>query len=824
MRFNVFSSKLLCGWSILMAVWVASSTLRGPQLRAQTKFPSRQQQDLAVTTVTITDKVLVRDCVPFGINLSYGNDSYWASPWVKDRIRANFEGTTYRQCLTGYVRDATGMSVWVDTPEHWKQIHVGAKFTILNGPGKGTSGTIKDITTKRFEHQGKLKDFTYYVFDRKIPPAPKEIGLPGIMVERFSLDEGFVGRPDEFRRSNAGMKDKTPRVDVAIGDVPPGSAGRAACHLIAPDPSQNAFIRFTTFDKHVGENNGTWNLSFWAKATAGKPTLEVVVSANRDPVPPPQTVELTNEWNEYDLAFEVRGISEPDWRNPRDQRGLFFAWHVCGGEVLLDEVSGQMAEEQNPTVFRDDLLATLRRLGVGNVRHIQQGGSTLDNILTPGRYAHCFTSVRIHKPGPFAEKSSHAFSLHEMYELCEHIGCDPWYCLPGTLHEEAMTRFMEYLGAPPDVGYGKLRAELGHPKPWTDVFRSIHVEFGNEAWNSAAPYHSGGFSGPDYWTGLIAMAKRSPYYRNNVLFHPAGQAAFANRNVEIMKNTPNGDRFAIGPYMLTHVTSQDVNLHPSDDDFFRWVLAWPIFRSRDPRGYMYQNHQNAKKAGCELSVYEFNHHTLAHEGVPEEVRKNIFTSQGGAINVINTMLLMLKEHGIRIHSAFPLASGSDGGIWDFVLSMRKGHERYRPTFLAMSVANKVVHGDLLETVHQDADHRWSAEGVFYTEWKKEPKSIKYDNIPCLMSYAFRNGAQRGVILVNLDVEHNVPVRLQFTGGSQQDQALSYSLTADKITANNEWENGGPQVQIVEQTILDFTSGHRVLIPPFSMQAFVWEAE
>ena len=60
--------------------------------------------------------------------------------------------------------------------------------------------------------------------------------------------------------------------------------------------------------------------------------------------------------------------------------------------------------------------------------------------------------------GPYESHSRDPYGLHEMYALCEHLGCDPWYCLPGTLTREEMEQFMEYLGAGAETGFGRRRA------------------------------------------------------------------------------------------------------------------------------------------------------------------------------------------------------------------------------------------------------------------------------------------------------------------------------------------------------------------------------
>ena len=63
--------------------------------------------------------------------------------------------------------------------------------------------------------------------------------------------------------------------------------------------------------------------------------------------------------------------------------------------------------------------------------------------------------------------------------------------------ETEIDLFMEFIGAPADVGWGKVRAEQGHRRPWTQSLRKIHVEFGKEAWKLFGPYVCGGYDGPD---------------------------------------------------------------------------------------------------------------------------------------------------------------------------------------------------------------------------------------------------------------------------------------------------------------------------------------
>jgi len=761
-----------------------------------------------VTTVRITDRVLVEDTVRFGINL--GGDNYYSGAvLVKKRGQENFEGTLYRQCHFGPGADEHGMATWFRPREDWKRILLGSKYTILSCPSRWTTGMLKAITSKAYLHEREKKEFAYFLLDKEIEPPPRG---GGIMFENFRVRDGQFRRLDGYWTS--------PANEISIGDVPPGSFGCAALNV--KGSAGPAHVRFGTHYQRYGQTNGTWRVRFWCKAKRGTP--ELTVSPDR---PWGESVRLKPPaaWTLHEHALVVDKVPEP--QGPNDNPHLKFIFEVTGGDVLIDDVEIWMEGDTNPTAFRDDCVQTLKLFRPGPLRKLQMGGSTLDNTLAPPLRSYSYASQPGAALGPYAKHSSDKYGLHQMYELCEYIGSDPWFCLPGTLSLEEVERFMEYLGAPADVGYGKKRAKMGHPQPWTEVFDHIHVEFGNEAWNNAGPYQCGGFNGPDYWNDLIGAGKASPYYRPNVLFHAAGQASYSDRNRGIMANCPNADRFGVAPYLIQGFSKQEYAEYLGDEGrFFRWAFAWPIFRSRDPAGAMYQNYELAKQAGMELSIYEVNHHTTHGDG-PLEPRNKLVASIGGGINVVNNMLLMMKEHHLRTQCLFSLIQHSYEArgvgrvrLWGTALSMRKGRQRYRPTFLACATANKVIGGDLVETVHTGLDPRFEATGVF----SKRAGAQTLKDLPVIWSYAFADGNRRGLILVSLDVAKEHPVAVKFEGKAAGGRADSWLLTAEKITDNNEYEVGRPQVNVLEEKITGFHSGTVLALPPFSMRAVAWEVQ
>ncbi len=122
------------------------------------------------TTVRITDKVLVADCPRLGLNL--GGDAYYSGGvLVKDRVREDFEGTSYRQCHFGPVQDEHGATTWFKPPEEWRKLLIGyGHYTILSGPAKGTTGIIQDITTKQVVNRGRTSTWPTSSSTRPCPP------------------------------------------------------------------------------------------------------------------------------------------------------------------------------------------------------------------------------------------------------------------------------------------------------------------------------------------------------------------------------------------------------------------------------------------------------------------------------------------------------------------------------------------------------------------------------------------------------------------------------------------------------------------------------
>jgi hypothetical protein len=494
-----------------------------------------------VTVVTITDQVLVKDCTPFDVNLNGRN-------LLKRHVEVNFEENNHRMYLNGELfRDgflcytfgaAANKASQVD--KHWP----GGSILILSGPAQGEKRTVTKVefrTADTWPWSVARREKTvvgYLVFDRPIEGLPEErrVDLQGVLktkgnvnrafandplknvgalVEKNYLDVGWCGRSRDFIPDSRNEKTTTVQ-----GDTPPGSFGVSA--LLVDAGEKPVKLRFPMYQHAYADCNGVYRVSFWAKAKSGSPQLEI--TWDRLPDAPEQPVTPTGQWQEYKLSFDLRDRFSAKAPAPlaSGQTGSTGLFVIEGGTLLLDDIAISFEGDKNPTPFRDDIVDVLRASRVGVLRLLQEGGDTMVNTISPRMRQHSYDGSLWTPKGDPSKRSwfsgQRHYTLHELFTLCEHLGCEPWYCLPGTLYPEEIDVFMEYVGAPPDVGYGKLRAAQGHPKPWTETLRRIHVEFGNEIWNFVGEYKVSSYDGPDYWEGIIRRAKKSPYYSNNVIF------------------------------------------------------------------------------------------------------------------------------------------------------------------------------------------------------------------------------------------------------------------------------------------------------------------
>ncbi len=808
-------------------------------LATDTAISANEPADIAeITTIEITNEVLVRNTIPLGINTT-GDSYYGPGVMLKVRDAENFEGTSYRQTHEGILFEEGFASCWAKLAGYeergWADLmRDGGQYTLISGPAKWITGKITEVSSRivKCGNKGDIEGL-FFAFDTKISlPDHTPIPKMGIMVENLEpVKHGHTGKLGAYWYPSKNCS-------LIEGDTPPTSFGYAS--LAMDGTEKPATFRLSTHKQVYANLNGIWKYRFWAKVKEGNPKVlissgkygeeqEVKISNSAEISHTASPNQTEDEWKKYELTFQIDDVPELD--NQGKTHYFSFLLTVTGGILMVDDLEIEREGDQNPTAFRDEIVAALKSYNPGVIRKLQVGGKTVKSTIMPRLKSHRGANSFYTQVTTNARRSLSPYGLHEFYELAEYIGSEPWFCLPGTMNKTEMKQFMEYLGAPADVGWGKLRAELGHAQPWTKTLRKIHIEIGNEAWNTALGFKGGGFNGPDYWDDLFATAKESPYYQENIILYAAGQNFSSGMANRILGDTPNADRYAIAPYQHHFFNERDIDLFRNDDGeiLYDKLFSWFFAHSLHDIDYRMLGHKAVMdKTGVEFSVYEVNHSPLKGDLKEHEIRNKIATSLGAGLNMSNFMLQLLKKYHIRTQAFFNFSQfafnmkfyGLDNflvRVWGGGINFRQGYERFRPTWLANEVVNKVLAGKLLKTIHTGANPTYAVTGPFRKNGDPETK----DGFPEIVSYAFSKGNKRGLILYNFSTTTPHQVSLEFEGDPKGVSAESWLLTADSVTVNNEPENGIPQVQVAKSFIAEFRPGISLTLPQHSLKVISW---
>ena len=501
--------------------------------------------------------------------------------------------------------------------------------------------------------------------------------------------------------------------------------------------------------------------------------------------------------------------------------GLSFAFRNTA--VLLDDVSLVAAPAgTNPTAFRNEVVETLRALHPGVLRYMDNGtdfGSSLDNMLA--------VPFARQRAGSSEQETLHEdipLGLDEFLHLCAAIGTEPWYSMPpGTSPEEARN-LIDYLAGDPTTPYGARRAALGHRDPWTSAFRTIHLELGNEQWNARS------FAGSTI-DDPSAYGKRSAQIYKAMRATPSFHAPSFDLILGAWATVPwwtgqelasssSYDSVAVAPYLFT-----EFNDATSLESVFAPMFAQPELIDSRPEGYMAQQSAAARKAThpASLAVYEVNLGTMSGLATQAAIDRTV-PSFGAGLAVIDHMLLMLRDLGVTTQCLFALPEYVNDfqstaqprpphetiPLWGAVVDMGGATNLRRPQFLAEQLANQAILPMMLTTRITGTPQTWNQP-------LSSNDKVKLEGAHLLQTFAFADGPQRSLILLNLSRDRTIPV--QFAGpNSPHGQVTESILTAPTITANNESQE---EVRTHKRPLPAFNPSQPYPLPPYSMTVLTW---
>ena len=757
-----------------------------------------------VTQINVSGQPTVQGTKHFGINVG-ARDQYGAAQLLKNLVpNPGFEASEFGMVFivlpgatNSMVQSDSWQTAWNNDSQAIGQpagFWDGASFEIVSGSGKGRSGTINSFT-----HAGGR--YTFNLSGGGATPAEGDIVFVRKVIGGYDFDTLALAKANP-------------------GDKRPGSPGAQSLRLMSASNGFTPSYRedFDSYgrdgDQSAGkllQVRGNWEFEIWAKGTTANSTLRIDFRRISGQTFLNETVQLNQGWQRISRTFSASATADQQINNL--PHSLALQLYVSGGDVLVDDIKLQRSDYNNPTVFSDVYVNALRDLQPGVLRNWgAQLGSTLDNQLA-SPYARKSTDF---SPNNRIATNWH-YSLHEFLQLSQQVGAEPWYVIPPTFSPSDMQNLIAYLAAPAGSSpYAQMRANMGQSAPWTSVFGTIHLEYGNEVWGSAIggdPFLGatmrGGINAGQVAHDRFAIAKSSPHFNaRNFNMVIGGQERFTGRQTELENNSSNHDSIGFAPYFG--------ELTQWNNDAVRYGPLYAHASELGVRGRMVENERILADSGqgTEMVIYEINLDRVKNAGVPSDVCNDFLTSQGAGIALPLTMMAYLRDLGIRTQAAYTSAQYSTpffrcGGQTQRLFGMLRDIEatgRKRPTWLGIELANKALGGNMLSV---------STDGASYTQ--QPINGIEaVTQVPYVQAFAFQEGGRRSLVLFNTDLSQarNIQITAPGMGGS----ATMYALEGNNLHSDNETNNN---VRIQTSSISSFTSGYSMTLQPHSMVVVTW---
>jgi hypothetical protein len=594
-------------------------------------------------------------------------------------------------------------------------------------------------------------------------------------------------------------------------DLPPGSTGHYALKIDnSANSSSQSNVEVSVDTGGGGDspgvlmNGGTWRVQFQIKTTSCTGTCTVNASIARY-----GGTGFTTNFAGNPYTITPNGTAGAGWQTiTQDFTPAETAASAAGGKIrfLLSTSATQGVyllknvkvfqltgtNGANTTVYRDAIVTALTNFKPGTLR-LWDGntGETLDNwISNPDGHA----IARFNEyPGSADGKIQ---SLPEFLELCVFHGADPFISVPTWFDNTSASNLIDYLAGSGATTYGAKRnawlAANGYAQTtFTSLFNKIHLELGDESWNSA-----GGFTGQNL-IYQIQMGQLDKYTFGAM----KANSNYTSGKFDMVLNCRQGDNSTFGPCYANHqadTTGHDsitqsgytylVDGMTTTNSTTEWTAkvatTWGYINdATNGNGAVMTALIAGSGRVVPINIYEEQDSQQGFGGtttVNNAQMSNDVSAQGsGLAQVIGYMEIMkawnAPQNIWNFMQYVDQACCSLGNIpiWGIGIGYGGGNNQQRPVQVMQGAANQCIIG----TEYGGA---WTSRNTFNSAALNGYNAL--NGVPYAHMWAFKSGTSRCIVAVNAD-----PTNAQVVtwGGNVPSGSMTQTLISAAENATNE---------------------------------------
>ena len=627
--------------------------------------------------------------------------------------------------------------------------------------------------------------------------------------------------------------------------------------------------------------NGAYTVSFWAKSNAAvAPNLAVsavprtgsactqVYSGSTSPA-------INSAWTQYSFTCNFTESATSGGPYP-----FFITFTVtpatsAATSLEFDNWSFSRNEDTNPTVYSDAYVNALQAW-------CQSSSNTTGPACTL-RYGPAPDSEVMsnwvkpqfeHRPSIEQFSAiSNAYStdktgIYDFLNLCAYVGATPVLIFPITMTTSDAANLVDFLEGSTSTQYGEIRASLGQVTPWVGAsgspFSTIYLEFGNENWNAGFLGHTLGYnvSSSNFYEDYSLRAK-TVFAAARARQSAEGYSQSGTKWVFNAQTAGGGDGGAasvaqadvveINGYTAYNINNTSTSGCMSSGStnatcpLYGPTLTEPYSNTHDPNsmsGFAQAVSRIQSETGCgpngnancQVMVYEQNTGTFnaSTAGPFTQAVSDSFIQAGfqgivaadqmgenDAAGVINqneyqALQYYFGEGGVNVHMWGTMLD-TGGDCSNYNSSTFGGSYCPRPQMLGAQVYNWCKIGPMVQT-------SWTSNPTYNLPANNNSVNA-LNGVPVLRSYAFAQGNQRCMVIVNTDVysAHNVTfagtnaptsgvTTYQFAPGALNTVNEASALTTTSTLETPMSTTTTPGVSVA--------SGYS--LPAHSVTAFMWE--